>query len=178
MSIRPTLDILCFNIWNTNPPAWLIHDTSKRWGWYFKRMDHFADLILETKAPIIALQEVRYDSTTGADGDHSQITHLTQRLPDYQFVFQPAMLYYNRETADPLERVEEGPMILSQYPIIHSDFVLLSRNTTDRDDVHQRVCLHAVIEVPQWGLVDIFTAHLSLSEPAREQSMVGLFNWI
>ena len=55
---RKPLDILCYNIWNTNPPAWLIHDGSRRNGWYTARMDYFAEVILEAQAPIVALQEV------------------------------------------------------------------------------------------------------------------------
>ena len=53
----------------------------------------------------------------------SQTTFLANALKDYQFVFQPAMLYMEK----PLERKEEGVAIFSHYPIISSSYRLLSR---------------------------------------------------
>eukprot|EP00041_Stephanoeca_diplocostata_P019059 m.404767 g.404767 ORF g.404767 m.404767 type:complete len:167 (+) comp21200_c0_seq11:338-838(+) len=80
------------------------------------------------------------------------------------------MSYYR--TGD-LRREEEGPAIASIYPIVHTEYLLLSRDLGDKDgDGHQRACLHAVIDVPHWGgLVDVFTVHLSLSERARDRSV-------
>jgi endonuclease/exonuclease/phosphatase family metal-dependent hydrolase len=45
----------------------------------------------------------------------------------------------------------------------------MSHDPADGNDVHQRVCLHVVLRVPGWGDVDVYTTHLSLSEPAREK---------
>ena len=171
-----SLRTLCYNIWNTNPPMWLLHNEGKRRSWYFRRMDHFAQVVLDADAAIVALQEVRFDSTI--PGNSSQIEHVISRLPGYQFVYQPAMLYHNRDGGDPLERVEEGPAILSRWPIVSSGYALLSHDPQDPDDVHQRVCLHAVVDVPGWGLVDVFTAHLSLSEPSRERTMVEMWHFV
>lgn len=42
-------------------------------------------------------------------------------------------------------RDEEGPGILSKHPIIASDYLLLSRDPSDKDDEHQRLCLHAAV---------------------------------
>lgn len=53
----------------------------------------------------------------------SQMTDLASQLQGYQFVFQPAMLYMEKL----LERKEEGLAIFSLYPIISSDYRLLSR---------------------------------------------------
>eukprot|EP00937_MAST-01D_sp_MAST-1D-sp2_P004131 g4131.t1 len=172
-----SLRTLCYNIWNTNPPMWLLHNDEKRRDWYFRRMTHFADVVRAARAPIIALQEVRFDSSLGRNA--SQIEHIARELgPDYQFVYHPAMLYYNRDQADILHREEEGPAILSRWPVRYTDFALLSHDPADKDDVHQRVCLHAVVDVPGWGAVDVFTAHLSLSEPAREKTMLEIWEFV
>jgi endonuclease/exonuclease/phosphatase family metal-dependent hydrolase len=176
---KPALPILCYNIWNTNPPTWAVRDANRRSSWYNTRMDHFASVVRSAGAPIVGLQEVRFDTTTNDLGDHSQVSHLTRRLPEYtQFVFQPAMLYYDHDAGNPLTRVEEGPMIMSKFPIVHTDHAILSHDPQDKDDVHQRVCLHAVVDVPDWGLVDVYTAHLSLSEPAREKTLIEIYEFV
>ena len=177
-AIEPVSSIrtMTYNIWNTNPPMWLLHNDERRRSWYSRRMDHFAKVVRDADVAIVGLQEVRYDSTIV--GNSSQIEHVTSRLPGYQFVYQPAMLYHNRDGADPLERVEEGPAIISRWPIVSTDYALLSHDPKDRDDVHQRVCLHAVVEAPGWGLVDVFTAHLSLSESSRERTMVEMWDFV
>lgn len=86
------------------------------------------------------------------------------------------MTYINRR--DPLERIEEGPAIFSKYPIESTDYVLLSRDPNDPNDTHQRLCLRAVIDVPSWGLVDVYVTHLSLSERSREQTMKEIWHFM
>ena len=44
----------------------------------------------------------------------------------YQHVYQPAMLYHNDDVTDPVDRVEEGPAILSQWPIVSTSHALTS----------------------------------------------------
>ena len=65
-------------------------------------------------------QEVRYDSSLGDEGQHGQISHLTELLPGYQYVYQPAAVYFHADTYPSHD--EEGCAIFSKYPIIHSDF--------------------------------------------------------
>jgi endonuclease/exonuclease/phosphatase family metal-dependent hydrolase len=77
-----------------------------------------------------------------------------------------------------MSRVEEGPAIASKYPIISADYLILSRNISDSRDEHQRVCLHVATDIPGWGVVDIFTVHLSLLEEARNNSVVELWNLV
>ena len=82
------------------------------------------------------------------------------------------------------QRDEEGPAIFSRWPILHSDYLLLSRNTSDEGDTHQRLCLHAVIDATPTSpthartLVDVYTVHLSLSEAARNRSVPELLAFI
>lgn len=86
------------------------------------------------------------------------------------------MTYLNSNK--PLERIEEGPAIFSRYPIIHSDYLLMSRDEHDGQDVHQRVCLHGVISVPHFGNIDVYVTHLSLSEKSRENTMLEIWEYM
>jgi len=144
-------------------------------------MDLFAALVREAQPDILAVQEVRLDITLGGFLQHGQMGHLAERLPGYQYVSQPSNLYLDREARNtyPL-RDEEGVAIISRFPIVHSDFVVLSRDPLDRADEHSRLCLHAVISVPdeRVGLVDVYTVHMPLSERARNRTTVEVANFI
>ena len=82
---------------------------------------------------VIGFQEVRLEVGTKGGQETgeskskvstvSQNTFLAKKLQGYQFVFQPAMLYMEQ----PLERKEEGLAVFSRYPIVSSDYRLLSR---------------------------------------------------
>ena len=72
-------------------------------------------------------------------------------------------------------RVEEGVAILSKFPIIKQDYIILSRDFTDKQDDHQRVVLHATISVPYLGPVHVYGTHLSLSEKARDRYFILSF---
>ena len=64
----PLLKILTLNVWNTNPPGWSAGE--QRNARYRKRIHLLASVINNTKADIIGLQEVRYDSTIGKNGEN------------------------------------------------------------------------------------------------------------
>ncbi|KAF1329608.1 Rxlr-like protein, partial [Globisporangium splendens] len=167
--------ILSYNVWNTNPSA-DVYGYEKRWMQYAKRMAHLVRFVHEAKADIIGFQEVRYDGVFGGGGNHAQVQHLADRLPGYQYVYQPAMSYLNAHS--PYERIEEGPAVFSKHPIVQTDYLLLSRDPNDPNDSHQRLCLHAVIDVPGWGLIDVYVTHLSLSERSREKTMVEIWKYM
>ncbi|KAF0686416.1 Aste57867_21787 [Aphanomyces stellatus] len=169
--------IATYNVWNVNPPD-IVYGHHNRWAMYNKRMDHLVNFLDEVDADIVGLQEVRVDDTFGPVGDHAQIQHIVQRIKakTYQYVYRPAMSYVNENK--PLERIEEGPAVLSKHPIVHSDYMLLSRVVDDPNDSHQRLCLHAAVDVPGWGVVDVYVTHLSLSERAREQTMLEIWEYM
>jgi hypothetical protein len=120
---------------------------------------------------------------------HAQIAHLAALLPGHRyFVHQPAQLYVDRPSyAREPSRDEEGPAIFSVFPIVHSDYLLLSRDAHDEGDGHQRLCLHAVVDVTEAVaaaggggggsarrrrvLVDVYSVHLALSEAARNRTV-------
>ena len=170
------LSIMTFNVWNTNPPTWLVRDKNHRFDLYSKRMDLLGKTVTDVSPMIVAFQEVRYDEALGNAGDHFQMQHVVDRIgKEYQYVWVPAMNYYK---ATDMTRVEEGPAIASKYPIVSSNYLILSRNMSDTRDEHQRVCLHVAVDIPGWGVVDVFTVHLSLLEEARDKSVVELWNLV
>ncbi|RLN92105.1 hypothetical protein BBJ28_00016715 [Nothophytophthora sp. Chile5] len=167
--------ILSYNVWNTNPSS-DVYGAANRWEQYTKRLDHLVKLVKESQASIIGFQEVRYDGVFGNPSNHAQVKHLADRLPGYQYVYQAAMSYLNSRM--PYERIEEGPAVFSKFPIVATDYLLLSRDPNDPNDSHQRLCLHAVIDFPQWGEVDVYVTHLSLSERSREQTKVEIWEYM
>ena len=80
---------------------------------------------------IYGFQEVRLQVGSISSRKHnpamqhtqSQVSQLSSILPDYQFVYQPAMLYMDNSQ----NRNEEGLAIFSRYPIVSYDYILLSR---------------------------------------------------
>ena len=88
--------------------------------------------------------KVRYDSSLGGANDHCQMSHLADRLPNYFYSYTPAMSYYK---ANEMQRVDEGPAIASIFPIVRSDYVLLSRDYNDNRDEHQRLCLYGNFDI-------------------------------
>lgn len=167
--------ILSYNVWNTNPSA-DVYGGANRWKQYTKRLDLLAQYVKESGAGTVGFQEVRYDGAFGGLGNHAQVQHLAGRLPGYQYVYQAAMSYLNARA--PYERIEEGPAVFSKFPIVATDYLLLSRDPNDPNDSHQRLCLHAVIDYPQWGLIDVYVTHLSLSERSREQTKLEVWEYM
>jgi len=173
------LRVASFNAWNSNPPAWLYPDPHKRWARYRRRMDLFASLLRGPAPAIVGLQEVRLDITLGPRNEHGQMLHLAERLPGYQYVAQPATVYAS-DGSMLQTRDEEGVAILSAYPVVASDYAVLSRDPEDPRDEHARVCLHAVVATddPAIGLVDVYSVHMPLSDAARNRTTVEVDRFI
>ena len=174
----PSLRIMSYNVWNTNPPHWVYPDRRDRFQRYNTRMDLLAKYIKDASPDIIGFQEVRFDGGVVAEGGPYQMKHLIDRLPEYtHYVWQPAHLYFDPQNLH--SRVEEGAAIFSKFPILSTDYLLLPRFLNDEDDrQHQRACLHARIVTPKHGEVDVFTVHLSLSKTARDKSVRALWEYI
>ena len=155
------------------PALWFISG-QPRFEWYYKRMQLMAEYVREADPDIIVFQEIRYDETLGDPTHRFQLQHLAELLPAYQYAFQvsvvrrckkqPANMYVERGA-----RVEEGVAIFSKFPIAKQDYIILSRDFTDKDDNHQRVVLHTTISVPYLGPGHVYGTHLSLSERARDR---------
>ena len=90
---------------------------------------HTYKFISSLDVDVLGLQEVRLEVPIAVhDAERprskrkrsalSQISQIASSLPEYHFVYQPAMLYTE-------EMVEEGLAIFSRYPILSSDYRLL-----------------------------------------------------
>lgn len=90
---------------------------------------------------------------------------------NWQYEFQVAMTYLDSFHSD------EGPAYFSQYPILETSYLLLSRVIEDPEDAHQRILHRAVIETPI-GNLTIFNTHFALNLAARERAVVEIWNWI
>ena len=84
---HPRLRIVSYNAWNTMPASWFISG-NPRFDWFYKRMQLMAANIRAADPDIIVLQEIRYDETLGDERRRFQLRHLTELLPDYQYIFQ------------------------------------------------------------------------------------------
>ena len=103
----------------------------------------------------------------------SQPQSLGLLLPEYQFVFQPAMSYPEQVFI----RVEEGLAVYSKFPIETHDYILLPRDRNDRDDVHQRIVLRVVVRTP-YGPLQVLVSHFALTEQARDRAAVATWQYM
>jgi len=166
--LRPTtFKIVTYNIWNTN-------------GKWKERLDVIKQQLELDNPDIIAFQEVRftqkhsYGHSAPSKSMH-QVEDLAHVLPNYQYVYQPAMTYYDvNSNGNHWSHTDEGCAIFSKFPIVASSLFRLSRNFSDQVDEHQRALLHASILTPA-GIIDVFTTHLSLSMLARRRNAVEMF---
>ncbi|XP_002739715.1 uncharacterized protein LOC100369100 [Saccoglossus kowalevskii] len=157
-----------YNIWNFNS---FVEDNHKE---YERRILHLGEIVSQSDSDIVSFQEVRFDLEKSGELGPFQVQHLSLALPNYQFIYQPAMTFMDNIFG----RTEEGLAIFSKFPIKSHDFILLSRNASDPNDFHQRICIHAEIEFPVFGMIHVFNTHLSLSEDARDRTVVEIWEFM
>eukprot|EP01147_Barroeca_monosierra_P008534 gene8534-981_t len=145
-----SLKIASYNIWNVN---------EYENGQYEMRMRQLTRNIRELNPDIIAFQEANM---------------LEGLLPEYHFVFQPAMSYPEKI----FQRVEEGVAVFSKYPIVHVEEHLLFRDRSNPVDTHQRVLLKVQVLSPQSYVISIFVTHFSLDERARNEGCIQTWHTI
>lgn len=192
-----SLSVLSYNLWNTNPPAYL-WGQSVRAKRYWRRVAELRRVIAGAGADVVALQEVRLDHTvpplekapsSAAQGEEqealreaarrhgpafapAQVLHVQaprRGERPWHYVYQPAMLHW--DPGRPLLREEEGVAVLSRHPVSAVRHFLLPREVGDPTDGHQRICLHVALRVPGVGAVDVLVTHLGLSAAARERAV-------
>ena len=137
-----SLRILTFNIWNVNV-------VSGGEAEYKKRIEHLASLCRKADADIIGLQEVRFQEGKCGKLGPNQMKHLVDLLPEYQYVFHPAQV---QKTGLP-NLVMEGVAFMSRHPITAQHGLFLKQDFQDPADGHQRVLLHAEVQLPIVGKV-------------------------
>jgi len=72
--------------------------------------------------------------------------------------------------------VDEGVAIFSKLPILETSYLPLTRNFSDAEDEHQRVCLRALINTTR-GPINFFVTHMSLSKSARRRNSIEIVNF-
>eukprot|EP00457_Paulinella_chromatophora_P003233 gb/GEZN01003239.1/.p1 GENE.gb/GEZN01003239.1/~~gb/GEZN01003239.1/.p1 ORF type:complete len:505 (+),score=60.59 gb/GEZN01003239.1/:529-2043(+) len=122
---------------------------------------------------VVGFQEVRALIKGDSQSARFQSEDLFDALPEYDWVFQPAMGWAENDGDD---FVQEGLAIFSRYPILSHDFLLLSRDPTDGDDFHQRICLRTLLDTPI-GRINFLNTHLSLSAKARDRTLREIGHW-
>ncbi|KAL4232401.1 hypothetical protein ACF0H5_009969 [Mactra antiquata] len=165
--IAESFSIMTYNIWNFN-------SRSLKHGGYTDRMHRLRKTIIKANPDIIALQEVRYEQIKGEDLGPNQIHTLSEWLPQYQYVYQPAQMQPNSIEDG---RTEEGVALMSKYPILSHNVVMLFLNRSNSADTHQRILLDVELFIPSIGKLNVLTTHLSLSHEAREQSVIQIWNY-
>jgi len=127
---------------------------------------------------IIGVQEVRftYDRpfASRVKSTH-QIEDLANKLKNYQYVYQPAMTYH--KPGDTYDHTDEGIAIFSKLPILETSFLRLTRNFSDSEDGHQRICLRAMINTSA-GPINFFSTHMSLSDSARRRNALEMLEFM
>lgn len=76
--------VMTYNLWHTNPAAWLYHDSMARWIRYWKRIHFFVNNILNDDPDVILLQEVRFDAAFSGSRIKGFIESSTNRLDTYE----------------------------------------------------------------------------------------------
>jgi endonuclease/exonuclease/phosphatase family metal-dependent hydrolase len=146
-----------------------------------------ASVLHSFDADIIGLQEVRLQCDGGGSVCRSQIDDLLQQMNEvarllntepvhFQFLYQPAMTYLQFAQGLPFD--QEGVALLTRWPIVSRSHLVLTKNFSDADDYHQRVCLQASVNVGGVGIVSVFVAHFTLSDRARTRTVGELAQWM
>lgn len=118
------------------------------------------------RADLVGFQELRCRRAGGPGRSPFQVADVSRMLPAHQFAFVPAMTF--REGARELHT--EGVAVFSRLPVEEVGHVRLTRNASDGDDFHQRVCAWARVRVGGRRLLFAST-HLSLSDAARRRTL-------
>uniref|UniRef100_A0A6B2L8B9 Endonuclease/exonuclease/phosphatase domain-containing protein n=1 Tax=Arcella intermedia TaxID=1963864 RepID=A0A6B2L8B9_9EUKA len=162
------IKLMSYNIWNLNPEE----D-------YFTKMRIISKQIKAINPDVIGFQEVRFSNIDYPRIRKGiQVEEIARSLPGYQFVFQAAHSEFPYDLGEnPYYTTKEGVAIFSRYPIIHSRYIPLSRNFSDSEDAHQRVCLGVVIKTPG-GEISVFSTHFALSAIARKRNVVELYEFM
>ena len=105
---RTTFKVMSLNLFNYN--HWEL------------RIPLLQSIVQAEQPDVIGLQEVRARKVSPHYDHRYQIETLHQMFPSYQFVYQPAMRFAEGAS----EIVHEGVAILSRYPILDFDHLLLS----------------------------------------------------
>ena len=122
-----------------------------------------ARAITELDVDLVCLQEVRENWNDGAGDWHSNAARIIQERLGRTYYLHTDWAHRG------FDRYREGVAILSKFPLLKQEARYLSRSQ-DSYNIHARKAVMVQVEVPNIGLVNLFSAHLSWwSDGFREQ---------
>lgn len=134
------------------------------------KFSQIAHAIAHEDVDIVCFQEVAENWNDGhGDWNSNSANIINQRLPEPFFI-------YTDWSHLGFDRYREGVGILSRFPIQHRE----SRYVSDDDDcysIHSRKVVMAEINVPIFGKLNVFSAHLSWWEDGFRQQFENLSHW-
>jgi maltose 6'-phosphate phosphatase len=122
-----------------------------------------ARAITELDVDLVCLQEVCENWNGGAGDWHSSAVRIIQERLGRTYYLHTDWAHRG------FDRYREGVAILSKFPLLKQEARYLSRSQ-DSFNIHARKAVMVQVEVPNIGLVNLFSAHLSWwSDGFREQ---------
>lgn len=119
-----------------------------------QKFERIARAIQETKIDLVCLQEVGEHWNHGeGDWASNAARIINSHLPE------PYHLHTDWSHLG-FDRFREGVAILSRYPFVYTDSGYVS-DSHDPYDIHSRKVVMAQVRVPYFGLINVFSAHLS-----------------
>jgi endonuclease/exonuclease/phosphatase family metal-dependent hydrolase len=115
----------------------------------------------EINPDIVFLQEVKGQSAKSSLG------------PQFEYLAEELWPHFSYGKNAVYSEGHHGNAILSKYPIIFQHNLDISTNRMER-----RGMLHAQVDLPKFGPLDLFCMHLDLLERGREQQMKAVVNRI
>jgi maltose 6'-phosphate phosphatase len=118
------------------------------------KLSQIARAINELDIDLVCLQEVA-ENWNGGQGDwNSNAAKIICERLDRKYALFADWAHLG------FDRYREGVAILSRFPLRHSEGRYVSESQ-DVYSIHARKAVHVQVEVPQFGIVNIFSAHLS-----------------
>ncbi len=119
-----------------------------------EKFKQIAKAITEKKIDLVCLQEVGEHWNNGeGDWASNAARIINSHLPE------PCHLHTDWSHLG-FDRFREGVAILSRYPFVYTDAGYVS-DSQDPYDIHSRKVVMAQVRVPYFGLLNVFSAHLS-----------------
>jgi len=129
-----------------------------------------AKAINELDIDIVCLQEVaEYWKDGEGDWESNSAKIINDRLPT------PFHLHTDWSHLG-FDKYREGVAILSRFPLTNHESMYVS-DSNDIYDIHSRKVVKAEVNVPCFGSINVFSAHLSWLEDGFQQQFQQLHHW-
>ncbi|MDP2902533.1 MAG: carbohydrate-binding protein, partial [Methylovulum sp.] len=134
------------------------------------KLSQIAKAINELNADIVCFQEVaEYWNNGQGDWDSNSAKIINDRLD------APYHIYTDWSHLG-FDKYREGVAILSRYPLLKQESGYVS-NSDDPFSIHSRKVVMTQVHVPYFGLINVFSAHLSWWEDGFQEQFKRLHEW-